>query len=57
MNATAIHLRSSSNPKFSRTRVGRIYVWTECGIECDAIIVDNEFASCPTCNTIDRSLA
>ena len=54
---TALHLRSTARPEARRTRVGTIFVWTECGREVNATIVDNEHALCTECLMIDARLA
>jgi hypothetical protein len=50
------HLRSSESHQVVKTEQGRFLVWTECGRQVDAMIVDNESATCPECNEVDAHL-
>lgn len=53
----AYHLRSTCRPEARRAHVGTIFVWTECGREVNAILVDNEHALCHECLAVDARLA
>ena len=53
----AVHLRSTSRPELALTAQGRIRVWTECGEQLDAVLVDNEVASCPRCGQVNAPAA
>ncbi len=44
-----IHLRSAARPAAARTTGGRTVVRSECGLQVDREVVDNEHATCPDC--------